>query len=65
MRVDDQYCNFECPKGKERLNKVLNSCESVFDAVADMRLFIKTCKETCPIYGTKIEEQVEVISESP
>ena len=48
----DNTC-VECQKYKDKLNQVLSECESIFDAVFDMREFEEKCSKTCKYKGTE------------
>lgn len=37
----------ECPIGKLKIQELLETSDSVFDAVYDFRDFVKTCSNTC------------------
>lgn len=38
------YCIEKCPVGKEKADKILDSCESVWDASSDMKKFVSECQ---------------------
>jgi hypothetical protein len=45
--IDYLYCSEKCPKGQAKRDEFLKYCESAFDAAFDMRMFVKSCAETC------------------
>lgn len=50
-REQRDYCIHECRRGKEEAQRLLHTCEDVFDAVIDMQEFTKKCIEfpDCPL----------------
>lgn len=48
MNLDITYCYLWCEKGKKNSERLLNTCESVFDAAFDFQLFTEACFNTCP-----------------
>lgn len=38
------YCIKKCPVGKEKSDKILANCESVWDASSDMKKFVSKCQ---------------------
>lgn len=38
-----RYCITECAYGKKKAQELLSTCESIFDAVEDMRTFTQKC----------------------
>ncbi len=50
IKEPQEYCIKYCKHGKEKMKELLQTCESVFDAVADMRDFVQNCfkSSNCP-----------------
>ena len=53
-----KYCITQCKYGKVKMEELLHSCESVFDAVADMQLFAQNCSRSsiCP-FNKNVEKE--------
>jgi hypothetical protein len=46
--LDITYCHKYCQVGQEISKKLLQSNDSVFDAVTDFQFFTEECFKTCP-----------------
>lgn len=55
MSEINEFCIKDCPLGKEKSKEFLDRNNSVYDAVLDMRAFVKECLKTCP-YKDKLQE---------
>lgn len=46
-----RYCINQCECGKKKVQELLQSCESIFDAVDDMDIFTQSCfnSASCPL----------------
>lgn len=44
---DREYCIKECPIGKPKSTELLESADSIFDAVSDFKSFVENCTKTC------------------
>lgn len=43
MEEQQKYCITQCRYGKEKMIELLHTCDSIFDAVADMEEFTQSC----------------------
>lgn len=43
------YCSTICPKGKKMKEHLLDTNDSVYDAVEDFKVFLNECNRTCTL----------------
>ena len=60
MIEEDKYCLEKCEVGKEQKRKALEECDSVYDAVFDVKKFIEECKKKCIKTDFSLEEKKNV-----
>ncbi len=52
-----KYCIHQCKYGKQKVQELLHTCDSIFDMVEDMQIFTEICheKNNCPFDNLKKE----------
>ena len=47
--LTSEYCYTNCPKGKKMKEHLLDTNDSVYDAVEDFKMFLEECNRTCTL----------------
>ena len=53
-----EYCIKECKKGILKKTELIDTCDSVIDAVFDMQAFIDNCIKTCEKINNKEVDKI-------
>lgn len=53
-----EYCIKECKKGILKKTELIDTCDSIIDAVFDMQAFIDNCIKTCEKINNKEVDKI-------
>ena len=60
IKNNDNYCTTQCPIGKAKAAELLKECDSIWDAVDEMKVFTKQCCGTPQCSLTQSENQPQL-----
>ena len=62
--LTSEYCFTNCPKGKKMKEHLLDTNDSVYDAVDDFKMFLKECNNACTMIEVRENAGIQDINNS-